>query len=63
MNENEQIFIKGREVASKKYVDDIVAAAVNRGEPVTYVEEEYSEYKSCVLEEHNRGVYVFKNGP
>lgn len=63
MNENEQIFIKGREVASKKYVDDIVAAAVNRGEPVTYVEEEYSMYKSFVLEEHNPGVYVFKNEP
>ena len=47
-------------VATKKYVDDAVGSI---GEPVIYVEEDNSEYKSFVLEEHNPGVYVFKNEP
>lgn len=46
--------------ATKKYVDDAVGSI---GEPVIYVEEDNSEYKSFVLEEHNPGVYVFKKEP
>lgn len=46
--------------ATKKYVDDAVGSI---GEPVIYVEEDNSQYKSFVLEEHNPGVYVFKREP
>ena len=48
------------EPATKKYVDDAVGSI---GEPVIYVEEDYSQHKSFVLEEHNPGVYVFKREP
>lgn len=46
--------------ATKKYVDDAVGSI---GEPVIYVEEDNSQHKSFVLEEHNPGVYVFKREP
>ena len=48
------------EPATKKYVDDAVGSI---GEPVIYVEEDNSQHKSFVLEEHNPGVYVFKREP
>ena len=50
------------QLTNKKYVDDAVANAGSSGESVTYVESN-STYSPFVFEEHEPGVYVFKNQP
>ena len=51
------------QLTNKKYVDDAVASASgSSGEPVTYIEDN-SIYSPFVFEEHEPGVYVFKNQP
>ena len=48
--------------ATKKYVDDSVANAGSSGATVTYIDDNSSS-NPFVLEEHEPGIYMFKNQP
>ena len=48
--------------ATKKYVDDAVANAGSSGESITYIEDNSSS-NPFIFEEHEPGVYVFKEQP
>ena len=48
--------------ATKKYVDDSVANAGSSGESITYIEDNSSS-NPFIFEEHEPGVYVFKEQP
>ena len=50
------------QLVTKKYVDDSVANAGSSGESITYIEDNSSS-NPFIFEEHEPGVYVFKEQP